>query len=59
MREVHEWREAIFEETKHMTTAEHTAWAREQSEKCVREAGYKFVPIEGKPGIMRLVKITN
>ena len=57
MREIHEIREKIYEETKHMTAAEFNARVGENVDNLLKESGYKLVPVEGKPGISRMVRV--
>ena len=60
MREIHAIREQIYEETKDMSPQEYAEYSRRNSEEldlCLLELGYKFVPVEGEPGVMRLVRI--
>ena len=59
MREIHEIREKIYEETKNMTAEERLEYRkqnRQKSEDCMLKAGYKFTK-SSTPGCMRLVSI--
>jgi len=56
MREIHEIRERIYEERKHLTAEEYNALVQKNTDSLLKEAGYKLVPVEGKPGITRMVR---
>ena len=56
MREIHEIRERIYEECKGMTHEEYNAEVRKNTDALLEERGYKFVPVDGKPGIYRMVR---
>jgi hypothetical protein len=56
MREIHEIRERIYEERKHMTIEEYNAEVERNTDELLRESGYKLVPVDGKPGIYRMVR---
>ena len=43
MREIHEIREKIYEETKNMTASEHTAYFNAIAEKALKEFGIKII----------------
>ena len=57
MREIHEIREKIYEETKHMTPEEFNAQVRKDTDALLKRTGYKLVPVEGKPGVSRMVQL--
>ena len=57
MREIHEIREKIYEERKGMTPAEYNAEVAKNTEALLKKAGYQLVPVEGKPGISRMVRV--
>jgi len=60
MREIHEIREKIYEETKNLTPAEYADYSARKSketEESLLRLGYKFIPVEGEPGQSRLVRI--
>jgi hypothetical protein len=59
MREIHEIRDRIYEETKNMTPAEFNAFVRKNSDDLLKETGYKLVSIDGKPGHRRMVRVEN
>ena len=59
MREIHEIRERIYEETRNMTPAEFNAFVRKNTDDLLKETGYKFVSIDGKPGHRRMVRVEN
>ena len=56
MREIHEIREKIYEERKGMTPAEYNAEVEKNTDALLKKHGYKLVPVEGKPGVCRLVR---
>lgn len=56
MREIHEIREKIYEETKNMTPAEFNARVQKNVDALLKETGYKLVPVEGKPGVSLMVR---
>ena len=56
MREIHEIRERIYEERKGMTPEEYNAMVKKNTDALLKESGYKLVPVEGKPGISRMVR---
>jgi hypothetical protein len=59
MQEIHKIRERIYEETKNMSPdeyAEYSARKSKESEQSMRRLGFKLVPIEGKPGQMRVIR---
>ena len=60
MREIHEIREKIYEETKNMTPDEYAEYSerrRKEVETNMLKSGFKLVPIEGTQGHMRLVRV--
>jgi len=60
MREIHEIREKIYEETKDMTLEEYIEyWERKgkEADLSLLKLGYKLVPIEGEPGMSRLERV--
>jgi hypothetical protein len=57
MREIHEIREKIYEETRNMTPTEFNAFVRKNTDDLLKETGYKLVSIYGKPGHMRMARI--
>jgi hypothetical protein len=57
MQEIHEIRRAIALERQGMSSAEYNALVRKNSEEAARKSGYRYVPVEGKPGYLRLVRI--
>ena len=57
MREVHAIREKMSREINGMTVEEQAAyWERKSknTEAYMLKLGYKYVPVEGKPGVMRM-----
>jgi len=56
MREIHEIREKIYEERKGMSPAEYNAEVEKNTDALLKEFGCKLVPVEGKPGIMRMIR---
>ena len=56
MREIHKIREKIYEQRKGMTPTEYNAEVGKNTEALLEKSGYKLVPVEGKPGISRMVR---
>jgi len=56
MREIHEIREKIYEERKGMTHEEYNAEVRKNTDALLKEHGYRLIPVDGKPGIYRMVR---
>jgi hypothetical protein len=58
--EIHAIRDKISEETKDMSPEEYNDyWERKgkKTEASMLRLGFKFVPVEGEPGCMRVVRI--
>ncbi|MCL2148680.1 MAG: hypothetical protein FWH47_05010 [Methanomassiliicoccaceae archaeon] len=56
MREIHEIRERIYEERKGMSHEEYNAEVRRNTDALLEESGHKLIPVEGRPGIYRMVR---
>ena len=62
MREIHEIRERMYEETKDLSPEEYEIYSMrkmKEQEDYLRKIGYKWIPCEDMPGATRLIRISD